>query len=48
MNEEKARNLIESGLERIYFSVDTANQAQYALYRRGGNLNQLSLLQNSG
>lgn len=41
MNEEKARNLIESGLARIYFSLDTANQAQYALYRRGGNLDQL-------
>lgn len=38
MDAEKAKSTIESGLDRIYFSIDSANPEQYAFYRRGGTL----------
>lgn len=37
MNEQDARALIGSGLDRLTMSVDGASQATYEIYRRGGN-----------
>jgi len=38
MTRENAQKTIESGLDRIYFSIDSADPAQYASIRVGGNL----------
>ena len=38
LNSEKARQLVESGLERIIISVDGTNQTVYEQYRKGGKL----------
>lgn len=37
MDEKAARNVIDSGLDAIYFGVDAATSKTYAKYRVGGN-----------
>jgi pyrroloquinoline quinone biosynthesis protein E len=41
MNRENAKQTIQSGLDRVYFSVDTDIPEQYAEIRVGGNLEVL-------
>ena len=41
MSEEKARKIINSKLDRIYVSIDSANSENYAKYRVNGNLDQV-------
>jgi len=41
LNSEKARQLVESGLERIIISVDGTNQTVYEQYRKGGKLEKV-------
>lgn len=38
MTRQNAKDTIESGLDRVYFSIDSADPAQYAAIRAGGNL----------
>ncbi len=38
LDDENARKLVVSGLDRLIVSVDGADQDTYALYRRGGDL----------
>jgi len=38
LDEETARSLIRSGLDRLIISIDGANQQTYEQYRKGGNL----------
>jgi len=38
MTRDNARSTIESGLDRVYFSIDSADPMQYAAIRVGGNL----------
>ncbi len=41
MTEDRARKTIESGLDRIYFSIDSADSKNYAKYRVNGKLDQV-------
>jgi len=38
MNEKKVDEILDSGLDRMYVSIDSLNREQYAKYRPGGNL----------
>lgn len=38
LDEETARSLISSGLDRVIISIDGTDQQTYELYRKGGNL----------
>ncbi len=41
LDNETARRIIESGLDRIIISVDGTDQSTYEKYRAGGNLNRI-------
>jgi radical SAM protein with 4Fe4S-binding SPASM domain len=41
LNDEKARETIESGLDRLIISIDGTTQETYSQYRVGGNLNKV-------
>ncbi|MFZ2226057.1 MAG: radical SAM protein [Candidatus Moraniibacteriota bacterium] len=41
MNEEKAKKTLESGLDRIYFSIDSSDAEKYVAYRVNGRLEQV-------
>jgi pyruvate-formate lyase-activating enzyme len=40
-NDERRRELVDSGIDRLIFSVDGASQKSYARYRRGGDLQRV-------
>lgn len=41
LNQEKAKKLVDSGLEHLIISLDGASQETYSKYRRGGNFNKV-------
>ena len=41
LNDEKAKETIESGLDRLIISIDGTTQETYSQYRVGGNLNKV-------
>ena len=41
LNDEKARQTVESGLDRLIISIDGADQETYESYRVGGNLDKV-------
>lgn len=42
MNEERAKKTLESGLDRVYFSIDSSDAKNYAAYRVNGSLEQVT------
>lgn len=41
LDEENARRVVESGLDRLIVSIDGTDQSTYELYRKGGNLKKV-------
>jgi hypothetical protein len=40
-NDERRRDIVDSGIDRLIFSVDGATQKSYARYRKGGELQRV-------